>query len=106
MTQNSPPNRLSVESKRIWKDINGEWELDNAQLLLLKTALESYDLMSKCAEIIENEGILITSPSGIKKANPALNTYRDARTGFLSSWKLIGFHLEPPRETAGRPWDK
>lgn len=74
------------------------------ELLILKTALEQYDLLTKAREEIEKDGFSIPAQQGGLKAHPALRVLNDARCGFLAAWRQLGLGTESPGEI-GRPPD-
>ena len=96
------PRGLSERSKRIWKGVLEEWALDKSLLVLLQTALESLDRRDEARKLIKGDGIVTVSPSGMKRAHPALKIERESTAAFLQAWRMIGFNLEPPQDQ-GRP---
>jgi P27 family predicted phage terminase small subunit len=97
-----PPAHLSVESKRLWKMLNDEWSLDTQSLILLKTALESYDRMTSARELLETEGTVYTIETGFRRPHPALSIEKEAKRLFLQAWRQLSFDVEPPGPV-GRP---
>jgi P27 family predicted phage terminase small subunit len=102
MTAKRPPKHLSRESKNLWRTITYEYELDNAGMLLLKVMLESYDRLMQARTELKHDGIVYETPSGYKKAHPALSIEKDARSGFLQAWRQLNLDIEPPG-SIGRP---
>ena len=96
------PKGLTSRSKAIWKKIAAEWVLDTSTYLLLETSLEALDRRDEARRLIKEDGIVLISPSGMRRAHPALKIERESTTAFLSAWKAIGFNLEPPQDQ-GRP---
>jgi P27 family predicted phage terminase small subunit len=103
MKTNKPPKHLSKEAKDIWKRINDEWELDASGVVILTTALEGFGEMRKAQALVEKFGLIIKTKTGQLKKNPAVEMIKISRGQFLHAWKMIGFNIEPPNESLGRP---
>lgn len=102
MTAKSPPKTLSIESRRIWLQINRNFQLEYEKMLLLKTALEQYDLYMQALGELKRDGISTETRQGIK-AHPAAGVMKSARDGFFQAMKLLGISLEV--RDVGRPTD-
>jgi len=88
---------LKPESRKIWLRLNREFEFPYETLVLLKTALEAYDRMNAAREQIDQEGTVIMTPTGFKKPHPALKIEKEARAGFLQSWRALNLDIEGPQ---------
>lgn len=97
-----PPKHLSDEAKSIWRQVVAGWEIDEAGLLVLRQALEAFDRLNQARELIDREGIVVTDPSGRKRAHPALAVEKEARLALLRAWRQLGLDVEPPGPV-GRP---
>ena len=102
MTAKSPPKTLDTETRSMWREINKTHELNYEQMLVLKTALEQYQLYHRARAELEKDGLSVPTPSGIK-AHPAAGIMKSARDGFLLAWKQLGIALEV--KGVGRPTD-
>lgn len=88
------PNHLSKESKRLWTEIVKDYVFDDsASLSVLVTALEARDRLQECRERINTEGLTITDRFGQVRPHPLLSAERDARSGVLQGFKMLG--LDP-----------
>jgi phage terminase small subunit len=94
--------KLSNEAKKVFRTITKEWTLDASGLILLNTALEAFDRLKAAQALIEEEGIIITTPTGHKRPHPGLRIEKEARQGLLQAWKMLNLDLEPPG-SVGRP---
>jgi P27 family predicted phage terminase small subunit len=105
MTPKTPPapSRLSVEAKKWWTKFVAEWSLDDAGLLILESALESFDRMRAAQAIIATEGIVLTDRFGQKKQHPATLIERDSKAAMARDLKALNLDLEPLRDAPGRP---
>lgn len=97
-----PPRGLSKEAREWWKKINDGWQLDDAALLLLGSALECFDRMRKAQGILRREGIVIRDRFGQKKQHPATLVERDAKMALVRNLKALNLDLEP-LNLPGRP---
>lgn len=99
-----PPDHLSAEAKKVWRDLLAEYQIDDvAGLRILRTALESFDRAAEARRQIDNEGLTVLDRWGQKKAHPLLAVERDNRAAFLAGLKALNLDIEPLRDRAGRP---
>jgi len=88
-----PPKHLSRESKRLWRQLNETWKFEADSLLVLRVGLEAFDRLQHARVILDEEGLTVTMGTGeavrILK-HPALETEKNARSGFLQSMRLLG----------------
>lgn len=91
------PTHLSVASKRTWRRIASEYELDGNAALLLETALTQWDRMTQAREMLASEGIVIDG-----KRHPAIDVEKQASSLFLRAWRQLGLDIAPPG-AVGRP---
>ena len=98
----APPAHLSDEGAELWDRVNRQYVLDDAQLLLLRTALEAFDRMSSARCVLAEEGCYTRNEAGtIVRAHPALRVEKDSRTGMLMALRQLGLDLEPPDRIGG-----
>jgi P27 family predicted phage terminase small subunit len=98
------PKNLSREGKNLWRRIQDEYGItDEAGLLILATALESFDRMRQAQDILSNEGMTTTDRFGQARAHPAATIERDSRAAMLGALKQLNLDLEPLRDGPGRP---
>ena len=96
MNPDRPPKNLSREAKKIWREINAEFELDYQAMVILKTALEAYSRLQAAREQIDAEGLTCLSLGGFLKPHPCLKIEKEARSGMLQAWRMLNLDLEPP----------
>jgi P27 family predicted phage terminase small subunit len=102
MKKSSPPKKLSAEGKRLWRSILEEFEVsDSAGLLLLGTALESFDEMRTAQKILEVDGQVIEDRFHQKRQHPATLIVRDARNLMLRSLKALNLDIRPDSPLRG-----
>jgi P27 family predicted phage terminase small subunit len=90
------PKHLSAESRRQWDAIVKEWLLGTDGLLLLRGALESWDLYQSMRKQVMTEGAVVISPVGTMRKHPAATVMADAFTAYRTSFRQLG--LMPPKE--------
>jgi P27 family predicted phage terminase small subunit len=98
-----PPARLSREAKRWWQALVGDYEFDEPGLLLLESALESFDRMRQAQAVIAAEGIVVKDRFGQPKQHPATIVERDAKMAMVRQLKALNLDLEPLHDRPGRP---
>jgi P27 family predicted phage terminase small subunit len=98
-----PPEHLSEEAASWWTRIVSRWDLDDAALLVLEGAMESFDRMREAQKVIAAEGITIPDRFGKPKQHPATLVERDAKGALLRGIKSLGLELEPLNPGPGRP---
>lgn len=102
----SPPAHLGKEARGWWIKICEEYAIDDeAGMLLLQIALESFDRMRGAQRVIRREGQSVRDRFGQQKAHPLLVVERDARSAMLAALKALNLDVEPlgaPGRPAGR----
>ncbi len=99
-----PPKRLTSEAKSWWRRIIEEYSIeDEAGMLLLQTAMESFDRMRAAQHEVAEKGMTIKDRFDQEKAHPLLSVERDARSQMLLALKALNLDLEPLRDGPGRP---
>ena len=94
---------MSSKSKKIWRDLSDEFNLENHHLVLLEQALKSLDRAEMARAVVERDGMLLSTPTGYQKPHPALKVEHDATNRFINCWGKIGLDLEVPQAGPGRP---
>lgn len=91
-----PASIKSKEARKICKDVTGNWELDESMIVLLTVALQSYQRMQDAKRILDKVGVIIKTPSGQIKKNPAAEVEKTSRAGFLIAWRMLNLGVELP----------
>jgi hypothetical protein len=92
------PRHLSAEARDMWARFVDDWDLDGAALLILQTALESFDRMRSAQRLIAKNGLVKAG-----RANAAVVIERDSRLSMLRALRQLNLDLEPLRDGPGRP---
>ena len=104
---NKPPSGLSAEAKRWWYRVVEDFAIDDSGgLLLLNTAMESFDRMRGAQKAVRKDGQTIFDKWGQIKVHPLLAVERDARGQMLAALKQLNLDIEPLRDGPGRPGGK
>lgn len=99
----APPEHLSDESKEQWTVLVDEYGFEAQSLLVLMTALESYDRMRQAQEQITMNGMTYLDRFGQTKPRPEIQIERDSRAAYWRGLKELGLNLETIRSGPGRP---
>jgi phage terminase small subunit len=98
------PTHLSREAKGWYRQVCGEFALEEHHLRLLQVCAESWDLGQRARQELENAGSLTyTDRFGGVRPLPQISIMRDAKTQFMRALRELGLDIEPPRPEAGRP---
>lgn len=88
--QTTPPEHLSAEAKRLWGELRADFCLDDsAGLMLLRSALEAFDLAQTARRLLAKEGPVMKDRWGQAKPHPAASIERDARTQMHGALRLL-----------------
>ncbi len=91
-----PPAHLSAESKQWWRKILEESAIeDHPGLLILATALESFDRMRAAQAVIAKLGVTVVDRWQQVMPNPATTIERDSRAAMLSALRQLNLDIEP-----------
>ncbi len=90
-----PPAHLSLESRRLWKRLFEDFEIDSAGEMLLVATLEAKDRRDQARVEIEKTGAVVKDRWGQLKPNPWAGIERDAAATMMKGWRLLGFDLAP-----------
>lgn len=96
VTPPSPPDGLSSEGVRLWETTVATWYLTEPNLELLAAGLHELDHYRKCREILEEEGPVITAPSGHRKPHPALAAGHAALRAYRQCLQALDLELPDP----------
>jgi P27 family predicted phage terminase small subunit len=99
-----PPKHLSRAGKKIWTDLQTEYQIkDPGGLLILTSAIEAHDRMKQAQAILEAEGMTTLDRFSQPRPHPAAVIERDSRAAMLAAIKALGLDLEPLNSGPGRP---
>jgi hypothetical protein len=73
-----PPSTARAAGRRLWRAVLVEYELEEHELLLLREAVRTADVLDDLAALVERDGPVTVSPQG-ERAHPALVEARQQR---------------------------
>jgi len=89
------PTHLSDESRRLWRSVLADYDLEPRHESVLCVALEAFDRMREAQAAIRRDGAYVEGRFGMK-AHPGLAIERDSRAAFLRAQRELGLDLEAP----------
>jgi P27 family predicted phage terminase small subunit len=98
----SPPDHLQESGRDLWASTLSEWELTDADLLVLLTACETVDRLEQIRTSIAKAGVTVRDPSGRVRAHPLLASEAALRGVLLRAWAQLHLDDAPPPKI-GRP---
>ena len=78
MTVPKPPTGTKAPGARLWRSIVGAYDLEEHELVVLRSAVATVDLVDQLEAEIAARGAVVESPQGLK-ANPAVVEIRQQR---------------------------
>jgi phage terminase small subunit len=101
MSANRPPRGLREPGRRFWAAVLADYDVNGAELELLRLACESLDIAEDARETLEREGILVEGRFG-RRMNPAASVLNLAVLRFARLTRQL--HLPPEAAAvAGAP---
>jgi phage terminase small subunit len=97
-----PPAHLTAPTGQWWVQVQQDYELEPHHVRLLTLACEAFDRTAQAREIIDREGPVVVTDSGMK-AHPAVAIERDARLAFARLVRELDLDTEPPADRARPP---
>jgi hypothetical protein len=92
-----PPRHLSAESKALWNQVNGDFELESDALAILRVALEQFDRAQQARKLLAKDGLVLDG-----KRHPATDVEKTAYGLFLRAMRQLGLDVVAPGPM-GRP---
>ena len=90
------PKHLSAAAKKWWRLIQTDYEItDPGGLLLLQTAMESFDRLKQAQEIVAEQGATLKDRFDQIKSHPQLTVERDARSQMVQALKALALDIQP-----------
>jgi len=101
-TYPDPPASLGEPGRNLWRRVLDEYDIsDVAGLLTLETAARAFDRAESLREVIQRDGLTISTPNGVKE-HPLLRHEIQARSLLLRALARLGINHEPLKPL-GRP---
>ncbi len=98
-----PPASLGESGRRLWQQLHSDYVIEDASGLEMLTQIcAAADTVSLCEAEIAQDGPTIRTKAGLKD-HPLLKHQLAARSFIVRSLHRLGFDIEPPRASVGRP---
>jgi phage terminase small subunit len=98
------PAHLTAEAAAWFGRLASEYGIeDEAGLLMLRAAMESFDRADQARALIAKQGMTSMDKYGQRRPHPAIAIERDSRKNLLAFLKALNLDLEPLRDGPGRP---
>ncbi|MCK1445867.1 hypothetical protein IVB34_22085 [Bradyrhizobium sp. 2] len=82
MTSPRPPAHLEPATKKWWRAVVEDFDLEPHHLRLLQLAAEAWDSAQSARAVIQTEGMTYVDRFGCPKPRPEVAIERDSRIGF------------------------
>jgi P27 family predicted phage terminase small subunit len=100
----APPSTITPEAADWWNRIVSAYGIaDESGLLMLRSAMESYDRANAAAAILAKEGLTYRDKYNQFRPHPAVGIERDARKNLLAFLRALNLDVEPLHSKPGRP---
>lgn len=90
------PRHLRPATKRWWRDVLDEYDLEAHDIRLLTLAGEAWDRGQQAREIVDRDGMTFTDRFGQPKARPEVAIERDSRIGFARLLRELSLDIGEP----------
>ena len=97
MTTPKAPNHFTEKTRKLWKGIHAEYELEPEAAELLRVALENLDLADKARGLLRDEGLVVNG-----KKHPASDAVKLHDGMFMRAIRQLGLDIVAPGPI-GRP---
>lgn len=99
------PEHLSAESRKLWRELTHEYELEPHEHKTLRLALEALDRATQARKALRRKGLTYDDRFGQPHARPEVAIERDSRAAFVRMMKELALPAEEeapqPRSTRG-----
>ena len=103
-TGNKPPRTLGQHGTALWGRVTKEYNIEDvAGRELLTLACQALDRAEALREVIDRDGEMLTTRSGVYKEHPALKPELAGRAFVAKMLLRLGLDVEPLRPGSGRP---
>lgn len=97
------PAHLSAESKRWWRRIVADFDLEAHHLRLLQAACECWDRVLEARAAVDRDGAYYTDRFQQIKPHPGLAEERANKTLMARLLRELALDVEAPNDSLGRP---
>ncbi len=98
-----PPRHLRPATKRWWREVVAEFDLESHHLRLLQAAAESWDRLQAAREVLDKSGVSYVDRFGAPRARPEVAIERDSRVAFARLCRELRLDDVPPPDGVRPP---
>ena len=90
MKKSDAPKHLSADGRRMWRQLYGDYQIDDAAgLALLQAACEAFDRAQQARRRIDRDGAVIRDRFSQPKPHPSCAIERDARSQMIAALRAL-----------------
>jgi P27 family predicted phage terminase small subunit len=98
-----PPKHLRPATKKWWREVNEEFELEPHHQRLLTLTAEAWDRTQQAREVLAAKGLTFNDRFGQPKPRPEVAIERDSRIAFARILRELALDVEVPGGERSRP---
>ena len=102
-TDADPPAHLSDAAAAWWRAVLTDYDLAPHHFRLLQLAGEAWDRTQEARQLLDREGLVVTTGDGGVKAHPAVAIERDSRLAFARLVRELDLDRGEPAPEMARP---
>lgn len=91
-----PPKHLKPATKKWFRQVIEEYDLEAHHVKILTLAAESWDRCQEAREILDREGLTYLDRFGCPRARPEVAVERDSRIAFARLVRELCLDIDPP----------
>ncbi|HET8597725.1 MAG TPA: P27 family phage terminase small subunit [Castellaniella sp.] len=94
MSIKKAPSTLGQSGKKLWRDLQVEYDItDAASLAILQSLCETVDRLAECRKTIKADGLTVPGSGGQPRPHPLLQTEAEARRALLAHSRALRLDL-------------
>ena len=97
------PAHLAASTRRWWRGVVTDYELQPHHLRLLQAACEAWDRLQHARAVLDAQGVSYTDRFGAPRARPEVAIERDSRVAFARLIRELDLDVEPPASERTSP---
>ena len=99
----TPPKYLRPTTRKWWRSVVTEWDLDEHHVRLLTLTCEAWDRGQEARQTLRRAGTYFKDRFGKPKQHPAVAVERDSRVAFARLLRELDLDTQPPPESSRPP---
>jgi phage terminase small subunit len=103
MTAVRAPGHLREGTRRWWRSVVTDWQLEEHHVKLLTLAAESWDRCQQAREALALHGLTFADRFGCPRSRPEVGIERDSRLAFARLLRELDLDIEPPPDGSRPP---